>query len=51
MAINKARKEEVFLLAQSDMSAPEIQILKIPNDADITFWHSAFFIKEMRTTE
>lgn len=40
MAINPKTKETLFLLAQSYMPAQEIQILKNPNNSDLSPWYS-----------
>lgn len=39
MAIDKTTKEKIFLLAQSYMPAQEIQILKNPNNRNLSPWY------------
>ena len=43
--------EKVFLLAQSYMPAQEIQILKNPNDKELSPWYSSNIIDELVTPE
>ena len=50
IAINKAGKK-VFLLAQSYMPAQEIQILKNPQNADLSPWYSENFGEILPTPE
>lgn len=50
MAMNKAGKK-VFLLAQSYMPAQEIQILKNPQNADLSPWYSDDFGEILSTPE
>ncbi|MGB6151599.1 MAG: DUF4846 domain-containing protein [Pricia sp.] len=52
LATHRSTGEKVFLLAQSYMPAQEIQILKNPNDADLSPWYSLSTAKdELRTPE
>ena len=52
MAINKSTNDRVFLLAQSYMPAQEIQVLKNPNDPNLTPWYKLSNIStELRTPE
>ena len=51
MAENKTNKERIFLLAQSYMPAQEIQILKNPNNAELSPWYSATIMNELKTPE
>lgn len=52
MAINETTKEKLFLLAQSYMPAQEIQILKNPNNTNLSPWYSSSTIQEeLRTPE
>lgn len=51
MAENKASDKKIFLLAQSYMPAQEIQILKNPNDTDLSPWYSTLISNELRTPE
>mgnify|MGYP000471731144 CR=1 FL=1 len=52
MAINKTNQEKVFLLAQSYMPAQELQILKNPNNQEISPWYRVSEISgELRTPE
>jgi hypothetical protein len=39
------------MLAQSYMPAQDIQILKNPNDSDISPWYSANFVDKLLTPE
>lgn len=43
--------EKVFMLAQSYMPAQDIQILKNPNDSDISPWYSAHLVGKLITPE
>ncbi|RFS14236.1 DUF4846 domain-containing protein [Emticicia sp. C21] len=45
------KREKVFLLAQSYMPAQEIQILKNPNNKQLSPWYSANIINELVTPE
>ncbi len=51
MAVNPKTNEKIFLLAQSYMPAQELQILKNPNDENISPWYSVNFQDELRTPE
>jgi len=52
IAINSDTKEKVFLLAQSYMPAQETQILKNPNNSELSPWYSVTEIgKELYTPE
>lgn len=51
MAIHETTKEKVFLVAQSYMPAQEIQILKNPNDSELSPWYSSKIGSELRTPE
>ncbi len=52
MAIDKTTNDKVFLLAQSYMPAQEIQILKNPNDPNLSPWYSLSNMStELRTPE
>lgn len=51
LAINSKTKEKIFLLAQSYMPAQEIQILKNPNDENISPWYSVNFDTDLITPE
>lgn len=51
MAIHKTTKEKVFLLAQSYMPAQEIQILKNPNDSELSPWYATKIGSELQTPE
>lgn len=51
IAINETNQEKVFLMAQSYMPAQEIQILKNPNDEDMSPWYSASISNELHTPE
>ncbi len=51
MAINPKTNKKVFLLAQSYMPAQDIQILKNPNERDISPWYSASFNDILETPE
>jgi len=52
MAIDKSTKEKIFLLAQSYMPAQEIQILKNPNNTDLSPWYGVSEISSsLRTPE
>ncbi|MBN1634260.1 MAG: DUF4846 domain-containing protein [Ignavibacteria bacterium] len=51
MAINPKTNDKIFLLAQSYMPAQEIQILKNPNDENISPWYSVNFDKDLITPE
>ncbi len=46
-----ATGQKVFLLAQSYMPAQEIQILKNPNNADLSPWYSTDFESVLQTPE
>lgn len=50
LAQNK-KGEKVFLLAQSYMPAQDIQILKNPNNLDLSPWYSIDFGEELKTPE
>lgn len=51
MAINPKTKKKLFLLAQSYMPAQEIQILKNPNNTDLSPWYDLDFGDELITPE
>ena len=51
MAINLETKEKLFLLAQSYMPAQEIQLLKNPNNEDLSPWYSINFSGSLHTPE
>ncbi len=52
MAIDISTNEKVFLLAQSYMPAQELQILKNPNDGDLSPWYSlSEILNSLRTPE
>lgn len=51
VAINPKNNKKVFLLAQSYMPAQEIQILKNPNDANLSPWYSDDFREILLTPE
>lgn len=51
MAIHESTNERIFLLAQSYMPAQEIQILKNPNDLDLSPWYSSKIGNELVTPE
>ncbi len=52
MGIDKDTNRKIFLLAQSYMPAQEIQILKNPNNKDLSPWYGASEISnELRTPE
>jgi hypothetical protein len=51
MAINSKTNKKIFLLAQSYMPAQEIQILKNPNNAEISPWYSDDFGTILETPE
>jgi len=52
MAINPKTKEKVFLLSQSYMPAQETQILKNPNNTNLSPWYSLSDLKtELKTPE
>lgn len=51
VAINPDNNKKIFLLAQSYMPAQEIQILKNPNDANISPWYSDDFGETLVTPE
>ena len=51
MAINKSSGGKIFLLAQSYMPAQEIQILKNPNNRELSPWYSATMANELKTPE
>ena len=51
MGINLKTNEKIFLLAQSYMPAQELQILKNPNDNNISPWYSVNFNNELITPE
>ncbi|TMM56355.1 hypothetical protein FEE95_16495 [Maribacter algarum] len=52
IAINQTTNEKVFLLAQSYMPAQEIQVLKNPNNIDLSPWYGVSeILKELRTPE
>ncbi|MFK7811852.1 MAG: DUF4846 domain-containing protein [Maribacter sp.] len=52
MAINKTTNEKIFLLAQSYMPAQELQILKNPNNKDLSPWYGVSEISnKLRTPE
>ena len=51
LAINPQNNEKIFLLAQSYMPAQEIQILKNPNNRELSPWYSADFGDVLKTPE
>ncbi len=51
MALHKTTNEKIFLLAQSYMPAQEIQILKNPNNLELSPWYSNKIGSELRTPE
>jgi len=51
MAQNKNNGEKIFLLAQSYMPAQELQILKNPNDSELSPWYSSKINGQLRTPE
>jgi hypothetical protein len=51
MAVNPKTNEKIFLLAQSYMPAQELQILKNPNDKNISPWYLADYSNELITPE
>ena len=51
MAFHKTTNEKIFLLAQSYMPAQEIQILKNPDDIELSPWYSNKIGSELRTPE
>ena len=52
IALNKDTDEKVFLLAQSYMPAQEIQVLKNPNNTDLSPWYGVHEVSnELRTPE
>jgi hypothetical protein len=51
VAINPITKKKIFLLAQSYMPAQEIQILKNPNNKDLSPWYEIDFSGELQTPE
>lgn len=51
LAIDQTSNQKIFLLAQSYMPAQEIQILKNPNDANISPWYRADFKIQLVTPE
>ncbi len=51
MAEHKTSKEKIFLLAQSYMPAQDIQLLKNPNDAELSPWYSTNITSELKTPE
>lgn len=51
LAQNPQTTEKIFLLAQSYMPAQEIQILKNPNNNNISPWYSVNFGKILKTPE
>jgi hypothetical protein len=51
MGINLKTNEKIFLLAQSYMPAQELQILKNPNDNNISPWYSVNLNNELITPE
>lgn len=51
LAIDETNNQRIFLLAQSYMPAQEIQILKNPNDANISPWYRADFENQLVTPE
>lgn len=51
MAIDTKTKEKIFLLAQSFMPAQEIQLLKNPNNLNLSPWYSTTITHQLRTPE
>lgn len=51
MVVNPTTDERLFILAESHMPAQELQILKNPNDENISPWYSVDFGKELITPE
>lgn len=51
MARNKSTGKKIFLLAQSYMPAQEIQILKNPDNSELSPWYSSGISNELRTPE
>lgn len=51
MAVNPKNNDKIFLLAQSYMPAQELQILKNPNDENLSPWYSVDFSGELITPE
>jgi hypothetical protein len=51
IAINPKTNKKVFLLAQSYMPAQEIQILKNPNNSELSPWYSEDFVGSLLTPE
>jgi hypothetical protein len=51
LAYNEANRKTVFMLAQSYMPAQEIQILRNPNDTNISPWYTLDFTDELQTSE
>jgi hypothetical protein len=51
VAINPKSNKKVFLLAQSYMPAQDLQILKNPNDSNLSPWYSADFGDNLKTPE
>ncbi len=51
MATDPGNNKKIFILAQSYMPAQEIQILKNPNNNDISPWYSADFGQILETPE
>jgi len=51
LAANPSTDKKLFLLAQSYMPAQETQILKNPNDSEISPWYSIDFGDALRTPE
>lgn len=51
VAIDPKNKKKIYLLAQSYMPAQEIQILKNPNNEDISPWYSEDFEDFLETPE
>lgn len=51
MAINPETRKKLFLIAQSYMPAQEIQLLKNPNDEELSPWYSADFGDALHTPE
>jgi len=51
MAENKTTGKKVFLLAQSYMPAQEIQVLKNPNNLELSPWYGSEITTELKTPE